>query len=70
MGSIASKNNGKAAVMVWNYHDVHKHGSACDVKALVNGLPAKKVVLTQYRIDDEYINSYQSGRKWDRRNAR
>ena len=49
--------------MVWNYHDADKQGKDCNVKILVKGLPAKKMVLTEYRIDKEHSNSYEEWKK-------
>ncbi|HEY9342748.1 MAG TPA: beta-xylosidase [Hanamia sp.] len=63
VGALASKNNNSAAVMVWNYHDVDKRGSISHVKVMVNGLPSKKITLTQYRIDNEHSNSYEVWKK-------
>ncbi|WP_419806202.1 GH39 family glycosyl hydrolase [Terriglobus sp.] len=49
-----------AAVMLWNYHDVDGPGPVVPTEVAINGLPAtaKRVLVTQYRIDDTHSNAY------------
>jgi xylan 1,4-beta-xylosidase len=63
IGVLASKDGSSAAVMLWNYHDEDRRGSAERVQVLVNGLPSKKVKVTEYRIDNEHSNSYEVWKK-------
>ncbi len=49
--------------MVWNYHDEDKQGVATPVEISINNIPAKKVKLTHYRIDQEHSNSYEVWKK-------
>jgi xylan 1,4-beta-xylosidase len=59
LGALASKDKKSAAVMVWNYHDDDVQSAASEIELSIAALPAKKVVLTHYRIDGEHSNSYE-----------
>ena len=51
-----------AAVMIWNYHDDDLPAEPAQITLKINGLPsipAQKVLLTHYRIDNKYSNSYE-----------
>jgi len=51
-----------AAVMVWNYHDDDLPAAPAQITLKVNNLPAipaRKVLLTHYRIDNKFSNSYE-----------
>ncbi len=65
IGGLASKDLAKktAAVMVWNYHDEDIQAAAEPVEVSFNGIPAKKVKMTHYRIDNEHSNSYEVWKK-------
>ncbi len=58
--ALASRGDGEAAVMLWNYHDVEGPGPDVPTVITVTGLPAnvKEVLLTHYRIDDTHSNAY------------
>nr|WP_310586577.1 polysaccharide deacetylase family protein [Larkinella insperata] len=47
-----------ATVMIWNYHDDNVPAPVSPVDLTIKGVPAKQVLVTQYRIDDEHSNSY------------
>ena len=63
INSIASKNKQEATVMVWNYHDDDMSAHDADVEVVLNGIPSKKVKITQYRIDKDNSNSYEIWKK-------
>ncbi|MDR6942281.1 GH39 family glycosyl hydrolase [Mucilaginibacter pocheonensis] len=63
IGGLASKDKRSSAVMVWNYHDDDLLADAQPVSITVNGLPAGKVTLTHFRIDQEHSNSYEAWKK-------
>ncbi len=51
-----------AAVMVWNYHDDNLPADPAQVSMRIRGLPnipARKVLLTHFRIDDKFSNAYE-----------
>ncbi len=60
VGALASKDEQSAAVMIWNYHDADEKGSSTPVRLSVKELPAKRIKLTHYRIDDLHSNSYET----------
>ena len=49
--------------MVWNYHDDDLQNAGKPVQININDLPGKTVMLTQYRIDQQYSNSYEVWKK-------
>ncbi|WP_221284425.1 GH39 family glycosyl hydrolase [Mucilaginibacter sp. SP1R1] len=63
IGALASKDKQSAAVMVWNYHDDDLQTDAEPVEVIINGVPAKSVMLTHFRIDQEHSNSYEVWKK-------
>ena len=63
INSIASKNKQEATVMVWNYHDDDMSAPDADIEVVLNGIPAKNVKITQYRIDKDNSNSYEIWKK-------
>jgi len=63
IGVLATKAEKTAAVLLWNYHDEDKTGSSDLISILLNKLPAKTVMVTEYRIDTENSNSYTAWKK-------
>nr|WP_294949198.1 beta-xylosidase [uncultured Mucilaginibacter sp.] len=65
IGGLASKNDKQVTVMVWNYADKDKQSDAEPITVNITGLrsDAKKVKITEYRIDDEHSNSYAVWKK-------
>ncbi|HEY8933832.1 MAG TPA: beta-xylosidase, partial [Cyclobacteriaceae bacterium] len=63
IGSLASKDEHSAAVMIWNYHDEDKQAPAEQIQVTLNGLPSGSVKITHYRIDNEHSNSYEVWKK-------
>ena len=59
VNGMATTNKNSAAVMVWNYHDKNVlNVPATSVKVSVKGIPAQKILITHYRVDQEHSNSY------------
>ncbi len=58
--ALATSSRGAAAVMLWNYRDEDVAGSAANVHLTVRGIvsTASRVLLQQYRIDEEHSNAY------------
>ncbi|HEY4108019.1 GH39 family glycosyl hydrolase, partial [Puia sp.] len=50
-------------IMVWNYTDDDLPGPAETRTLTIANLPAKKIKLTEYRIDDSHSNSYEQWKK-------
>jgi xylan 1,4-beta-xylosidase len=63
INAIAAYDKKTVTVMLWNYHDDDKFYSPADVTLQVQGVPAKKVKVTHYRIDHEHSNAYEVWKK-------
>ena len=59
INSIASTDNNSAAIMVWNYHDDDLFAPSSNVSINVNNITGRRVLVTHYRIDDQFSNSYE-----------
>ena len=58
VGALASTRQKSAAVMLWNYHDADVKGDTANVYLNIRDIPASKVTLTWYCIDEKHSNSY------------
>jgi xylan 1,4-beta-xylosidase len=58
--ALATRAGREADVLMWNYHDVDAPAAATPTTLHIQGLPStlKRVLLTQYRIDDTHSNAY------------
>ena len=58
--AFATKATDSAAVLLWNYHDDAEPAPATPVSVVVAGIPttAHRVLVSQFRIDDEHSNAY------------
>ena len=64
INAIAAKGAHSATVMVWNYHDNNNLDvPASTIEINIEGLPTGKVLFSQYRIDQEFSNSYTAWKK-------
>ena len=63
IGSLAAKEKNAATIMLWNYHDDDVQQAATPVEVTIDGLTAKTVALTHYRIDNEHSNAYEAWKK-------
>jgi xylan 1,4-beta-xylosidase len=63
INALAAKSNRGATVLLWNYHDNDVIDTGSPVSVTIKGIPAKKVVMTHYRIDQEHSNSYSAWKK-------
>ncbi len=52
-----------AGIMVWNYHDDDLPAAPAQVQLDLKSIPAKKVLVTEYRIDKDNSNSYEVWKK-------
>ncbi|WP_461050008.1 GH39 family glycosyl hydrolase [Spirosoma arcticum] len=60
INALAAKGAKEAAVMVWHYHDDNLTTPDAPVTVRIKGVPAKKVQLQHYRIDQTHSNSYEA----------
>jgi xylan 1,4-beta-xylosidase len=63
VNALATKDERSAAIMVWNYHDDDLPGQAAPISLQVSGLPAGRVMIHHYRIDQNHSNSYTDWKK-------
>jgi xylan 1,4-beta-xylosidase len=63
INALAAKTGHTATVMVWNYHDNNIPAPASPVTVKLQGLPAGRLLLHHYRIDQEFSNSYERWKK-------
>ena len=50
-------------MLLWNYHDNDNIDAGSPVSLTIQGIPARSVVMTHYRIDQEHSNSYAAWKK-------
>jgi xylan 1,4-beta-xylosidase len=60
IGVLATKNNGGAGILLWNYHDVEKIKPDATVEIKVKGLGTGKVEIFRYKVDNTNNNSYEA----------
>jgi xylan 1,4-beta-xylosidase len=58
VGGLASREENRASVMVWNYHDDDVPAPDAPVEIAIDGIPATRVLVHHYRIDERHSNSY------------
>jgi xylan 1,4-beta-xylosidase len=63
INALASKDKSGISIMVWNYHDDDLPAKASQVRIEISGLPSSKVLVHEYRIDNENSNSYEVWKK-------
>lgn len=61
--AMASVDAHSAAVLVSNYHDSGKPGPDAPVRVSISGLPAGRLLLEHFRVDNQYSNSYEVWKK-------
>jgi len=60
ISALASRQDRKVAVLVWNYHDDDLPGPAAEVELRIEGLPGGRPTLTHYRVDRDHSNAYEA----------
>ena len=63
IGALATRDTRSIAVLVWHYHDDNLPGAAPSVSMTIDGVPAREVRLTHFRIDEDHSNAYTA---WQR----
>lgn len=58
ISALASRKDDEAAVMVWNYHDDDVPAPDAPIQLAIRGVPAERVLVHHYRIDQDHSNSY------------
>ncbi|MBQ4169299.1 MAG: hypothetical protein II599_05660 [Bacteroidales bacterium] len=60
VSAVANATENSVSIMVWNYHDDDLPAPATPVTVNFRGIGADRVLVSQYRIDNEYSNSYET----------
>jgi xylan 1,4-beta-xylosidase len=64
VNALAAKQDNSVAVIVWNYHDVNELDVPPSPVTLdMTGIPTEKALMTHYRIDEDFSNSYTLWKK-------
>ncbi len=59
VNALAAKSQRSLAVMVWNYHDKNDlEVPDSPVNLMIENVPAEKVLVNHYRVDQQHSNSY------------
>ncbi len=61
--AMASRDGHSVAVLVSNYHDSARPGPAAQIALNLTGLPAGRLLLQHYRVDQANSNSYEAWKK-------
>ena len=61
--SMATRDAHRVAVLVSNYHDSARPGPAAQIALNLTGLPAGRLLLQHYRVDQANSNSYEAWKK-------
>jgi xylan 1,4-beta-xylosidase len=61
--AMASADAGSYAVLVSNYHDSGKAGPDAPIDLTISGLPAGRLLLQHFRVDDRFSNSFEAWKK-------
>ena len=56
--AMATRGDREAAVLAWNYHDVDGPAEAAPITVTIAGIPAHRVLLEHFRLDDTHSNAY------------
>jgi xylan 1,4-beta-xylosidase len=63
INALAAAASHNATVMVWNYHDNNSPAPAAPVVVNIQGIPAARVQLQEFRIDAAHSNAYEVWKK-------
>jgi len=64
VNALATIGDHEATVMIWNYHDLNDlNVPDSPVTIRIEGIPTEKALVSHYRIDQEYSNSYTLWKK-------
>jgi xylan 1,4-beta-xylosidase len=64
IGALAAKDKSGSTVMIWNYHDEDQNlNETSSIEVSMTAIPANKVNVTEYRIDQEHSNAYMVWKK-------
>ena len=56
--ALATSAPQQASVLLWNYHDEDLAAPGSEIEVSIKGIPAHRVLLQHYRIDNDHSNAY------------
>jgi xylan 1,4-beta-xylosidase len=60
ISALAARSSRSATVLILNYHDDDVPAPAAPITLTIDGLPAGRVTVTHFRIDETHSNSYSA----------
>ncbi|MFZ6766908.1 GH39 family glycosyl hydrolase [Undibacterium sp. Di26W] len=63
INALAAKDKQGVSILVWNYHDTDIIDAGSPVALTIKGIPADKLTMHHYRIDETHSNSYAVWKK-------
>lgn len=63
IGVLASRGDRRLTVLVWNYHDDELAVPPTPVNLALAGLPARRLLVRHYRIDEEHGNAWTAWKR-------
>jgi len=63
VSAMATTSEKSAYILLWNYYDDDTLAPDATVKLQLNNIPGRKVIVNEYRIDEEHSNSYTAWKK-------
>lgn len=63
VSAMATTSEKSAYILLWNYYDNDTLAPDATVKLQFNNIPGRKVIVNEYRIDEEHSNSYTAWKK-------
>ena len=63
VSALAARDARSITVLVWNYHDDDLPGPPAQIDVQVAGVPAARVSIAHYRVDQQLSNSYEAWKK-------
>ncbi|MFZ6719083.1 GH39 family glycosyl hydrolase [Undibacterium sp. Ji49W] len=63
INALATKDKKTVSILVWNYHDTDIIDAGSPVALTIKGIPADKLTVHHYRIDEAHSNSYAAWKK-------
>jgi xylan 1,4-beta-xylosidase len=61
--AIAGIDAHSAGILISNYHDSEKPGPPAAIELTIAGLPARRILVQHFRVDDDHSNSYEVWKK-------
>jgi xylan 1,4-beta-xylosidase len=60
VNAAATRNGAEVDVLVWNYHDADVPAAPAEIDLAIDGLRAKTVTASEFRVDETHSNAYRA----------